>query len=188
MRKVDLVIMRLRFFYWLKDCLGSNSRMAKKKSKNRSFDEANKIRLGAQKRVLCGLFERLEDLNALLFTYVDTIKDMQPVGHGSLVPHLQVCKKEGCLSCLHVRWKLWYDPAKSQKKKHKVFGKSLGEKDVASAFRAKDIDNPLQRMPRGPEFELLRDTIKALESVRKMRAGWVKHISDATRATSRLVE
>ena len=162
--------------------------MTEKKSKNRSYGDANKIRMAAKERVVEGLFERLEELNELLLVYVDSVKEMQPIGHGSLVPHLQVCKPEGCLGCLHIRWKRWYDPSKSQKKRQKLFGDSIKEKTVASSFRAEDLKSPLQKMPRGPEYESLRDTIKALESVRKMRENIVKHITNAARSTSRMVE
>jgi len=160
--------------------------VVEKKKKNRTFVEAEVVRKSAFSSSFGILLSRLNDLNEMIFVYCNSIKEMQEVSHGSLIPHLQVCKKEGCLGCQHVRWKRWYDPLKDQRKRQRNFGKKVGEVFVESRFQASDITNPLQQMPRGEEFRELRETIKAFESLRKQRKDMVRHLTNALRCTSSL--
>lgn len=157
-----------------------------KNEKNRTLGEANVIRKVYQENALATLAGRLDMLSELMEIYCERIKSMQPVAHGSLTPHLQVCNKDGCFGCLHVRWKKWFDPAKEQRKRNKFHGKKVGEKVVVSSFGSKDVKNISQILPRGEEYQELRELIKAFETVRKQRARLVEYLSSALKSTSYL--
>ncbi|MFD3303881.1 hypothetical protein [Alteromonas macleodii] len=154
--------------------------------KNRTFEESKAIRDCAMGRAFEVIQARLDLQSELLYMYADKIKSLQPIGHGSLTPHFQVCSKDGCMGCLHVRWKRWFDPQKEQRKRNRMYGKKYGEKVVASSFGSKDISNVKQVLPRGDEFKELREIVAAFEKVRGQRAKMIEHLSNALKCSSYL--
>tara|TARA_B100002049_G_scaffold229110_1_gene204313 strand:+ start:52332 stop:52814 length:483 start_codon:yes stop_codon:yes gene_type:complete len=157
-----------------------------KNRKNRTFDDAKSIRDRALDRSLSLLRRRLDLQSEMLYMYAEKIKSIQSVGHGSLTPHFQVCSADGCLSCLHVRWKRWFDPAKEQRKRNRMYGKKVGERKVASSFGSKDISNVKQVLPRGDEYKELRELVAAFEKVREQRENMVGYLTSALRCSNYL--
>ncbi len=157
------------------------------KKRNRTLAESQEIQQAAIDSSFSELRNRLDTANVLLLDYAERIKSLSPGGHNSIIPHLHVCSKSGCLGCLHVRWKRYFDPAKDQKKRNAVYGRSVNEKEVKSGFYSADIKNPLNRLPRGDEFEELRDTVKVFVAVVEARKKLVSHLSNALKSSSSLL-
>lgn len=157
-----------------------------KNRKNKTFDESKAIRDYAIESAFDVLRARMDMQSELLYMYAEKIKSLQVIGHGSITPHFHVCSKGGCLGCLHVRWKRWFDPAKEQRKRNRMYGKRVGEKKVASSFGSRDISNVRQVLPRGDEFRELRENVAAFEKVREQRSKMVEHLANALRCSSYL--
>ena len=154
-----------------------------KNTKNRTFEEAKNIRKEHVDNVFLVIRRRLDLQSEMLYMYAEKIKVMQPISHGSLTPHFHVCSKGGCLGCLHVRWKRWFDPAKEQRKRNRMYGKKMGERPVASSFGSKDVSNVKQILPRGDEFKEFREYVLAFEKVRQQRRDLVEHLSNSLKCS-----
>ena len=155
-----------------------------KNVKNKTFEEAKSIRDCAIDNSFLVMRRRLDLMSEMMYLYAEKIKASQQISHGSLTPHFHVCAKGGCLGCLHVRWKKWFDPSKEQRKRQRMYGKKINEKAVASSFGSRDVSNVKQMLPRGDEYRELRELISTFEKVREQRERMVGHLSDSLRSTN----